>query len=235
MDRGVWQATVLGAAQSQTRLKQLSMHEDKHTPWKKEIITASSSYPIFIRICQGLGKAFVFWKLSEQGHLNLVQCRTPGPGNHPRDVFHLLQGEKPLKQLCVPTALQNLVMSHIWLFGHPVDYSPPGSSVPGISQARTLEWVALPSWRESFWPRDQTCVSCTSRQIPYHWTTREAHLAKQEQESHSWLSFWLWKEPQSTDKRWTAQAQPCFPSTGVARCLFQATLNRCDVSPYPIT
>ena len=113
MDRGVWQATVHRAAKSQTRLKQLSTHEDKHTPRKKEIIAASSSYPIFIRICQGLGKAFVFWRLSEQGHLNLVQCCTPGPGNHPRDVFHLLQGEKPLEQLCVPTALQNLVMSHI--------------------------------------------------------------------------------------------------------------------------
>ena len=27
----------------------------------------------------------------------------------------------------------------------PMDYSPPGSSVHGISQARILEWVAMPS------------------------------------------------------------------------------------------
>ena len=27
----------------------------------------------------------------------------------------------------------------------PIDGSPPGSSVPGILQARTLEWVAFPS------------------------------------------------------------------------------------------
>ena len=27
---------------------------------------------------------------------------------------------------------------------HPTDYSPPGSSVHGILQARTLEWVAYP-------------------------------------------------------------------------------------------
>ena len=26
---------------------------------------------------------------------------------------------------------------------HPVDGSPPGSAVPGILQARTLEWVAI--------------------------------------------------------------------------------------------
>ena len=27
----------------------------------------------------------------------------------------------------------------------PIDGSPPGSPVPGILQARTLEWVAFPS------------------------------------------------------------------------------------------
>ena len=38
----------------------------------------------------------------------------------------------------------------------PLDCSPPGSSVLGIFQARTLEWVAIPSSRGSFQPRDQT-------------------------------------------------------------------------------
>ena len=32
---------------------------------------------------------------------------------------------------------------------HPMDYSPPGSSVHEISQARLLEWVAMPSSRGS--------------------------------------------------------------------------------------
>ena len=36
----------------------------------------------------------------------------------------------------------------------PTDYSPPGSSVHGILQARTLEWVAMPSPRGSSQPRD---------------------------------------------------------------------------------
>ena len=35
-----------------------------------------------------------------------------------------------------------------------IDASPPGSLVPGILQARTLEWVAIPFSRESFQPRD---------------------------------------------------------------------------------
>ena len=37
-----------------------------------------------------------------------------------------------------------------------VDCSPPGSSVPGISQVRILEWVATFFSRASSRPRDQT-------------------------------------------------------------------------------
>ena len=48
---------------------------------------------------------------------------------------------------------------------HPMDCSLPGSSVPGISQARTLEWVAISFSRGSAQPRDQTCVSGTGRQV----------------------------------------------------------------------
>ena len=40
----------------------------------------------------------------------------------------------------------------------PMDYSPPGSSVHGILQARILEWVALPrSWGSSQ-PRGETRI-----------------------------------------------------------------------------
>ena len=41
-----------------------------------------------------------------------------------------------------------------------MDCSPPVSSVHGILQARILEWVAMPSSRESPQPRDGTQVSC---------------------------------------------------------------------------
>ena len=40
--------------------------------------------------------------------------------------------------------------------------SPPGSSVHGILQARTLKWVAMPSSRRSSWPRDRTHISYLS-------------------------------------------------------------------------
>ena len=41
-------------------------------------------------------------------------------------------------------------------------HSPPGSSVHGIRQARTLMWVAMPSSRGSSWPRDRTHISYAS-------------------------------------------------------------------------
>ena len=44
----------------------------------------------------------------------------------------------------------------------PMDGSPPGSSVHGISQARILEWVAISYSRESSRLKDQTHVSCVS-------------------------------------------------------------------------
>ena len=47
----------------------------------------------------------------------------------------------------------------------PMDCSPPGSSVHGISQARILEWVAISFFRGSSLSRDQTCVSCIGRWI----------------------------------------------------------------------
>ena len=43
-----------------------------------------------------------------------------------------------------------------------MDCSPPGSSVHGILQARILEWVAISSSRDSFWPRDQSRISWVS-------------------------------------------------------------------------
>ena len=45
---------------------------------------------------------------------------------------------------------------------HPIDCSLPGFSVLGIFQASMLEWVAISYSRGSFWPRDQSDVSCIS-------------------------------------------------------------------------
>ena len=51
--------------------------------------------------------------------------------------------------------------------------APP---VHGISQARTLEWAAISSSKESSWLRDWNHISCIGRRSLYWWTTREASL-----------------------------------------------------------
>ena len=61
-------------------------------------------------------------------------------------------------------------------FYDPMDYSPPGSSIHGISQARILEWVAISLTRGSSQPRDWTHVSCNGRWILYWWASRDAFL-----------------------------------------------------------
>ena len=59
----------------------------------------------------------------------------------------------------------------------PMDCSPPGSSVHGISQTRILEWVAISYSRGSSRPRDGTriscdsCISCVGRQILSCWVS----------------------------------------------------------------
>ena len=55
----------------------------------------------------------------------------------------------------------------------PIDGSPPGSSVHGILQARTLEWVAMPSSKGSSQPRDQTHIFY----ISLHWCSLPSELA----------------------------------------------------------
>ena len=54
----------------------------------------------------------------------------------------------------------------------PVDCSPPGSSIHGVLQARTLEWVAISFSRGSSRPRDRTQVSCIAGRRFNLWATR---------------------------------------------------------------
>ena len=63
-----------------------------------------------------------------------------------------------------------------------MDCSQPSSPVNGIFQARTLEWIPISFSRESSQPRDQTHVSHISRQILYHWATRETLIQPQKEE-----------------------------------------------------
>ena len=55
--------------------------------------------------------------------------------------------------------------SSVWLFGDPMDYSPPSFSFHRLSQAGVLEWAAISFSRRSSPPRDRTHISCRGRQI----------------------------------------------------------------------
>ena len=68
-----------------------------------------------------------------------------------------------------------------------MDYGLPGSSVHGISQARILEWVAIPFSRGSSQPRDPNCVSCTGSWVIYNQATWEVPKS-------GCLSFCYWLE-----------------------------------------
>ena len=57
-----------------------------------------------------------------------------------------------------------LVSKFCLILCNPMDCSPPGSSVHGISQARIHEWVAISFSRRSSQPRDRPHDSCIGRQ-----------------------------------------------------------------------
>ena len=72
---------------------------------------------------------------------------------------------------CVCVCVRERALRHpVMSLCDPMDDSPPGSSIRGISQARILEEVAISSSRGSSQPRDQPRVfgvSCIGRQILY--------------------------------------------------------------------
>ena len=63
-------------------------------------------------------------------------------------------------------------------------YTPPGSSVHGILQARTLEWVVIPFSQGSPQPRDQSLVSSIADRFFTIWATRETHHFHVELKKH---------------------------------------------------
>ena len=67
-------------------------------------------------------------------------------------------------------------LSRVWLFVTPWTVTRQASLSMGSLQARTLEWVSMPSSRGSSQPRDQTQVSHIAGEFFTPWVTREAHF-----------------------------------------------------------
>ena len=69
-----------------------------------------------------------------------TQGSNPGLSQH-RWILYSLRHQGSLIMKAVAAAAKSLQLCPtLW---DPIDSSPPGSSVPGILQARTLEWVAI--------------------------------------------------------------------------------------------
>ena len=65
-----------------------------------------------------------------------IPCPWDFPGkNTGMGCYFLLQ--------CMKVKTESEVAQLYWTLSDPMDCSPPGSSVPGIFQARTLEWVDI--------------------------------------------------------------------------------------------
>ena len=65
--------------------------------------------------------------------------------------------------------------SPVWLFVTPSIVACQAPLSMGTLQARILEWIAMPSSRESSHPRDRAKVSRTESRFFAVWVTREAH------------------------------------------------------------
>ena len=84
---------------------------------------------------------------------------------------HMGQGAGERENSVWSMKVKVLVAQSCRILCHPMDCSPPGSSVYGILQARILEWVAIPFSLGSSQPRDQTWVSCIAGRFLTIWAT----------------------------------------------------------------
>ena len=66
--------------------------------------------------------------------------------------------------------------SRVWLFVTP--WTVALSSVLGILQARTLEWIAISFSRRSSWPRNRTQVSHIAGRLFTDWAHKESQVLK---------------------------------------------------------
>ena len=119
------------------------------------------------------------------------------PKRAPSDPSHLISLTLYCSSTLVCDFLECKCMYAQWYLTlwDPIDYSPLGSFVHGILQARILQLVAISYFRGSSWPMDQTCVSCL------HWQEDSLPLAPSEKPNITVLFFPITKNGQHTVQR----------------------------------
>ena len=96
---------------------------------------------------QGSNQCLLHWQVTSSP---LSHQENPKYGLDLLDMFFLVKED------------HMFLLSHFSHVPDPTDCSLPGSSVHEILQARTLDWVAMPSSQGSSPPRDQITVSYVS-------------------------------------------------------------------------
>ena len=134
-------------------------------------VLVAQSYPTLCDLCTVAHQGPLSMKLSRQEYWS--GSPFPTPGNLPNPEIKLTSTAmaggffttdspgKPLNKGCCCCCCCSVAQLCLTLC-RPTDYSPPGSSVHGIFQARIPEWVAISYSRESSQPRDRTCISVVS-------------------------------------------------------------------------
>ena len=86
----------------------------------------------------------------------------------------------------------------------PVDYSPPGSSIHGILQARIPEWIAISFSRGYSPPSDHTCVSFVFCMAGRFFTTEPPRKPTIATSSYSHQNSMVWEKlpDRSMEQNW---------------------------------
>ena len=114
----------------------------------------------------------------------------PLPSHDWTEIMHFYEKDYTVKchSLYITSSVSACLVAQLCpTLWNPLDCSPQSSSVPGILQARILEWVSMPCSRGSSGARDRNCVfcvSCIAGGYFIHWALRE--------DPHQEYLLWMW-------------------------------------------
>ena len=123
--------------------------------------------PKFKWVSVGVGSCVCFGDVGGNGSLYSNADMEPPFIKHSFDSYRRIHSPSTPHNICL---LSRSLQSCPTLCDA-MDHSPLGSPIREILQARILEWVAIPSSRESSQPRDRTHISyifCIGRKVLYN-------------------------------------------------------------------
>ena len=137
--------------------------------WKNIIFLGGGGVPINYFLLEFVGVCVSFCCTTNESAINIhisPPSWTSLPPTHRHLTplgYHRAPGRAPYAIQQLPTAAAAAAaaksLQSCPILCDPIDGSPPGSSVPGILQARTLEWVAISFSNEWKWNWSHSVMS----------------------------------------------------------------------------